>query len=592
MSSPDQKPVPIQLAPGLKRQSTRLAAEGSWYDSEKVRFRTDKPESFRGWSVKSSQFIGTARDLITWQDLDLNPLAGFGTECKLYVYKGGAVSDVTPVFTSATVSITTSAGSPIIVVSGANGGIAAGDYVVFTSANIGTFVLSGEYQAVSVPSNQAVLVSSPTAPVSSAGGASTADFLLPCGASSGAFVQGYGTGTYGSGTYGTGNGGVYFREPRIWTIDTWGEDMLAAVRGGRIYRWFADAGTAVRAVTVSAAPSVVNAVVVSQQDRHAFALGATDELSGTFNPLLIRWCSQENLDDWATSATNTAGSKEVKGGTQLMGGINTRNGLVALTDNAAHFVTYIGPPFTFGVTELGTGIGLIAPNAGVDLDGIAYWMSRNGWYMYDGQVRPLPDDIQRDVFDNINEDQRLKIVAGTNREQSEVIWLYPSASASEIDRYALYNTLTKAWTWGTFTWTAWADRGVFDNILTANGFDARLYDHEIPGYWQANGSPMNSWIESGAVDLDAGAKLMYTDRMIPDMQFTSTTGFVDVYMKYYKYPQGTAVVKGPYRINGSTKYISPRGRGRQASLIVACSAGDAGWELGVPRLYVKEDGFQ
>ena len=158
MSSPDQQPVPIQLTPGLKRQSTQLAAEGAWYDSDKVRFRTDKPESFRGWSVKSSEFIGTARDLLAWQDLDFNPLAGFGTECKLYVFKGGGVYDVTPVFTSATVSIGTSAGNPIIAVSGANGGIAPGDYVVFTSTNVGTYVLSGQYQAVSVPSITFALV--------------------------------------------------------------------------------------------------------------------------------------------------------------------------------------------------------------------------------------------------------------------------------------------------------------------------------------------------------------------------------------------------------------------------------------------------
>jgi len=591
MASPEGKPVDIRPQPGLKRQSTQLAAEGFWYDSDKVRMRSGQPESMRGWQVRSGEYDGVARDLITWEDLNFNPLIGFGTECKLYLVKGGVTFDVTPIQYSGGVSISTSAGSNIVVVSGPHGTLSADDFVVLSSVNVGGLVVNGEYSATSVPSANEVWVSAASNASSTAVVSAQIDALLQCGPLNGYFGTGYGTGAYGAGTYGTGTG-QYFFGPRVWTLDTWGEDMLANVRGGKIYLWDASAGPGVRAAEVSAAPSIVNAIMVSQQDRHAIALGATDEITGAFNPLLIRWCSQENLDDWATSIAGTAGSKEIKGGTQLMGGVNTKNGSVVFTDNAAHFLTYIGPPFTFGVTELGQGIGLIAPNAAADLDGIAYWMSKNGWYSYDGQVLPLADDIQRDVYNNLNITQQLKIVCGTNREMGELIWLYPSADSDEIDRYALYDTQSKSWMWGSFAWSAWADAGIFDNIIVANATDSRLYDHELPDYYEANGSPMNSWIESGAFDLGNGEKIMYTDRAIPDMQFDGTGGYVDMYLKFKKYPNSAEVVKGPFRITESTTKVAPRGRGRQASILIACSAGTAGWRSGLSRLYVKEDGFQ
>lgn len=234
MASTDQQTIDVSLAPGIKRQSTRYAAEGYWYDCNRIRFRSGRPESMRGWQVKTSRFIGTARDIVTWLDLNSNPLIGFGTECKLYLVKGGQTYDVTPVATSTSVNLTTSAGSPIIIVSGTNNGAGAGDYVVFASTNIGTLPVTGEYQIVSVASLSQFTVSAPTTPVSSAAGATAVQILLACGASSASYQTGYGTGTYGTGPYGQGSGGQYFVQPRTWSLDTWGEDLLANPRGGQL----------------------------------------------------------------------------------------------------------------------------------------------------------------------------------------------------------------------------------------------------------------------------------------------------------------------------------------------------------------------
>lgn len=592
MASNDLTLVPFEIAPGLKRQSTQTAAKGAWYDSDKVRFRDGRPESMRGWQVRTGAYLGTARDLVTWQDLNNQPLAAWGTECKLYLYEGGASYDITPVATSTSVNITTSAGSPFYLVSGANGGILAGDYTILSSVNVGQTVISGQYQAVSVIGLNAFVVSAPTAAVSSGVSASRADILLNCGASSSYFTAGYGAGTYGTGAYGVGGGGSFFVEARTWSLDTWGEDLLANPRGGKLYLWDASEPVGSRAYAVTAAPSVVDFTVVSQQDRHAFALGTTDVLTGVYNPLLVRWCSQEDLNDWAVSATNTAGFKELRPGTRLMGGVNTKNGLLIWSDNAAHLAQYIGPPFTFGFQELGTGLGLIAPNAGVDLNGVVYWMSRDNFFRFDGQVRPLPPDIRKDVFDDFNRTQAIKVYAGTNREFDEVIWLYPSANSQEIDRYALFNARENVWAWGNFTWTAWADRGVFPNILTASGADARIYDHELQGYYEANGAPMNSWVESGFFDIEGGGQMMYTDKLVPDTEFDGPGGYIDIYLQLRKYPNGQAMLRGPYRVLADTKFVSPRGRGRQAAITVAASTGTARWRLGAMRVALGKDGYQ
>ena len=138
---------------------------------------------------------------------------------------------------------------------------------------------------------------------------------------------------------------------------------------------------------------------------------------------------------------------------------------------------------------------------------------------------------QDKVFLDFNLEQRSKVVAGVNTEFSEVIWFYPSSASTDNDRYVTYNYSEKVWYFGTLSRTAWLDRGTRDfPIATGNSL---IYNHEI-GY-DDDGSAMNSFIESAAIDMADGDKFTYLRKVIPDLTFDGSVNLSS--------PQATFTVK-------------------------------------------------
>ena len=83
-----------------------------------------------------------------------------------------------------------------------------------------------------------------------------------------------------------------------WSLDTYGEDLVACRKGGRIYYWsntLLDA--APRAAFVSASPTINNYILVSPNDRHLISFGSTEFGTGNYNPMLVRWSDQNNYND-------------------------------------------------------------------------------------------------------------------------------------------------------------------------------------------------------------------------------------------------------------------------------------------------------
>jgi hypothetical protein len=586
-----------KLRPGFDQSDTRLGAEGAWWDGDKVRFQHGQPENMRGWQRKHDDpFHGTVRCMHAWLDLRGVPRIAMGTECLLEVYDGGLIYDITPVrsTTVATSILNVSADSLRVVVSDTHGMATAGDFLVFTSmaATVGGNVfLAGRYHTSVIDANSfAVDVSTSAVSNASGVGLVTLNYLVTCGTSVAAPGYGWGAGGYGEGTWGTPrSASSIILDIQQWSFDNFGEDLVANIRGGNVYLWNASAGVSVRASVIPEAPSRSNFILVSPEDRHLISFGGTDVLTSVFDPLLVQWADTESYAVWLPTVTNTAGSLRLTDGSKIVGAERSRGQINTWTDNAVFALSFVGPPYTFGVKLLGTNCGLVGPHAAIDVNGRSYWMGLNhNFFVYDGRVRPLDCPVLDKVFLDLNRDQISKVYAGSNSEFGEIVWLYPSLSATECDRYVIYNTEENCWYTGTFSWTAMVDQGVFDNPLTA-GTNGYLYDHEIHGVYTSDGAAIESYVESGDFDLEDGQSMLFVSENRPD--FNISGGNLHFYIMTKRYPgEVSAVVKGPYTISAGTTKLNLRARGRVARIRYVASGAGISWRGGANTFIIQDDG--
>lgn len=606
--SGDGKLVPLDIAPGIYKDVTEYAAEGYWIDSDKVRFCDAHPEKMGGWvreqafqvsNTSLTTFHGVARDIITWTDLDSIKYLAVGTNEKLEVLTGGYYYDITPITTVVTaVSIqNTSTGSSEVIVSITGHPGTAGDYVVMTSCTttVGANVLlSGQYVITTVPNANSFAVSAiPTATSTStgAGGSLTVSFLLPTGLQSNGGAYGWGAGTWGRGGWGSAaSAGVPVKLAQ-WSLDVYGEDLLACRAGGAIYRWNVSAGPLQRATIVSAAPTVNNLMLVHSPTKHVMAFGCTDA-AGVYDPLLVRWSDQDNINDWTPTVSNAAGDYPLQGGNKIVAVQQTRRETLILTDDVVHIMRFTGDETVFSFEQIGDGSGALSPHCIVDINGVSYWLGIGAFFKYDGAIKVLDTTVDKFIFGadsagSINLDQNEKIFAGVNSLFNEIIWLYPSRDSTEIDRYVIHNYSDNLWYTGTMDRTVWEDSGIFHKPYAAN-VSGTLYVHEEGNNDDA--SPMDAYLESGWFDIDEGDDFLFIDKVIPDIRRLNGKNIaLTLYLK--RYPESSEIItKGPYTITDSTKKISLRARGRQAKVKIEQAVTDGSFEIGKMRGNVQPDG--
>jgi len=616
--STNSRLVKLNFKPGINRESTEYAEEGSWYNGDKVRFRQGRPENLRGYVKRvTTPFDGTARDIITWSDNDAYKFASFGTEKKLYEYNNDENIDITPikevsVGTNVLAIVTidgtnngfyTVATETTIIVSVSSHGAATGDFVTFTSSTSigGNQDLSGRTFNVSVINSNRFHFETTVAAESTQNrvGTATLKYLLPTGTNIAITNLGYGADVYNAGASVTGvrawnqpaSASNIITRNTQWSLDTFGEDIIACRRGSRIFKWDTTIeSTPDRAVIISASPSVNNYILVSPNDRHVVAFGSTEFGTGTFNPMLVRWSDQNNYNNFTPSVSSTSGENILTDGTEIVGAVRSRNAVNIWTDNSIWLMTFTGPPFVFSFQQGGTNCGLIGPHAAVDFDGVSIWMGKDNFYAFDGQVRNLDCTVRRYIFENFNRNAEDKVYAGINSEFKEIIWLYCSSEATEPDKYVIYNPLEKTWSFGTTTYTTYDDKDVFGNTITTD-VSSYLIDNEPPQIFTANGQPQASFIESAAFDIEDGNEMMFMDRLIPD--FTLNNGNLKFSIIAQNFPVNDAVTKGPFTITPATKKVDLRARGRQASILVSSEGtGGTEWRYGSLRLSLQEDGLR
>ena len=396
---------------------------------------------------------------------------------------------------------------------------------------------------------------------------------------------------------------------RSWSHDNFGEDLIFNERLGGIYYWDRSLGTSARAVNITAvsgstnAPTIARKVLVSERDRHILAFGCDSETnSGVQDPLLIRFASQESLTAWNALATNTAGELRIGTGSEIITAVQTKQQTLVITDVSVHALQFIGPPFTFGITEVGRNTTIISDNAAIAVDEAVYWMGYREFYVYNGRTQKLPCSVLDYVFNDINRDQDTKIVAGQNSAYSEVWWFYPSSGSTNNDSYVIYNYEQNIWYFGTLARTAWVDRGVLLYPLAAST-DNHLYYHEF-GLDDGSTNPaqgVTSFIESSQMSIGNGDEFFFANRVIPDVTFRESTNAnpsVSLTVKARRFPGTTYETSESNTVTQSasspielyTEKADIRLRGRSFALRLDSTDTGVTWRLGTTRLNLRQDG--
>jgi hypothetical protein len=600
----------LQFKPGVNRDQTNYSNEGGWYECDKIRFRSGYPQKIGGWlRYGTFTLAGICRQVFNWITTSSDNYLALGTSKKLYIEAGQILYDITPIrqtFTTTATDncFTTVNGSKTVTVTIVAHGASEGDYVTFSSVvgpigGIPQSEFNAEFIIDFVTANIFTITTTTAATSSTSGGgtAITAAFQISIGNDNASIGTGWGAGVWSRGAWGSGAGVPVVNPQRDWFLQNFDNDMVANIRNGAIYYWQYSNGTGVRAtplatttisgVAPSDVPTQAMQVLVSQNDKHLLAFGATPYGGGAFDPLLIRWATQDQPNVWTPLVTNSAGFLRVSRGSAIVCAVATRQEILVFTEGTLSSLQFLGTTDVFGLQELSDNISILSSRSVAVVNNTAYWFGHDKFYAYGGRVETLPCTIRNHIFQNLNYDQADQIVCGTNEGWNEIWWFYPTADSQVNNAYAIYNHLEKIWYYGTIDRTAWSDSSLreYPQALTATYFTGAISGTTLTvtgvpvGYLQVgsvvtgtgvavgtiitalgtgtggagtytvnisqlvvqttmtgdsviynheqglddNILPMNSYIASSDFDLVDGDQFILTKRIIPDINFAEST---------------------------------------------------------------------
>jgi len=640
----------LNFKPGFNKQITQSGAEGQWTDGDFVRFRYGLPEKIGGWdqlTVENLTLPGAARAQHAWTSLIGEKYTAIGTSQGLFLYYGEDFYDITPLDTAITgADFDATTGSPTVTVNKNAHGLSNGRYVTFSSVTVPTgsgYATTAFTDNTFEISNVTVNTFEITMPSNSAGttsgtGSAQIDPYVLVGPTFQTAGYGWGTYLWGDSTWGTERSvSNVILDPGIWSLDNFGEILVATIHNGKTFTWDAGASNprTNRATVMSGAPTTSRLTLVSDRDRHLFHFGTETTIGDatTQDPMFIRFSNQEDYSTYQPTATNTAGTFRLDTGNKIVAAVQGKDYVFVLTDNAAYVIQFVGPPFTFSVRQVGTNCGGIGQNAVSYSNGQVFWMSgEGGFFVFDGTVKALPCLVEDFVFtttgDNlgINYDASQIIYGEHNTLYNEINWFYAKDGSDQIDRCVTYNYGENCWTTSSLARSSYFDAGVFDLPYATeynstalpnfpiqgitNKYGASTYYAHETGTDQINSSgttSINAYIQSGDFDISArrgltgqstgiadfrgdGEFIMSMKRFIPDFQVL--TGNSKVTLLLNDYPSNTAASSnlGPFTITSSTDKVDTRARGRLLAIKIENDAVGETWRYGTLRVDVQPDG--
>src|SRR5210317_1928886 len=422
-------------------------------------------------------------------------------------------------------------------------------------------------------------------------------------------------------------------DPGLWSIDNFGDNIIALIHNSSCFEWNSNAANAVtiRATIIAGALTAYREMLVSTPDRHLVFFGTETTIGDptTQDLMFIRFSDQENINEYAPTSVNTAGTQRLSDGSRIVGAVRGRDAIYVWSDTSLFTMRFVGAPFTFGFAQVGTNCGLIGESAALEVDGAAYWMSENGFFKYSGNLESMVCLVEDFVYTNLNTTANQLINVGLNNLFGEITWFYCTSSSNVINACVTYNYIESTpqrpiWTTGTLARTTWVDSAVFglphatkynaaDNAsfdVVGNTDGSTIYFEHEKGTDETLSSGINaitSNIESGDFDITQtrsaqgkqtgiatfqgdGEYIMKVRRFIPD--FLSQTGDTQVTLQLRNYSNDAYASSplGPFTITSSTDKVDTRARGRAMSLKIANTGSSQSWKLGTFRLDTQPDG--
>ena len=355
-------------------------------------------------------------------------------------------------------------------------------------------------------------------------------------------------------------------------------------------------------------PVIQNFLLISDASRFVFAFGCNPIGSAVQDPMLVRWSAQESVIEWYPQATNQAGDIRLSHGSEIVAAVQTRQEIVVFTDSSLYSFQYQGPPVVWSSQLLGDNISIIGPNAAIIASGVVYWMGVDKFYKYDGRTQTLRCDLIRHIFQDIDLGQASQVFAGTNEGFNEVWWFYCSDGSDVVDLYVIYNYVEDVWAYGELGRTAWLDSGLRDFPLAAT-YSYNLVNHEQGNDDNVSGTPVaiSAVIGSAEFDIDDGDHFGFVWRMLPDITFRgSDAASPQVTMTLIPMQNSGSGYNDPVSLGGNqnatvtrtstsvieqfTGQVYVRVRGRQMIIQVESNQLGCAWQLGSPRIDIKQDG--
>jgi hypothetical protein len=612
--------ISLKYRPGLVRDTTNYTNKGGFYECDKVRFRSGSAEKIGGWlRFGVFELLGICRQLFNYVTSFSDNILWLGTSIKLYLEVGGNLIDVTPIRASFSTPdtddcVSTTSGSTTVTFTIVAHGCTTGDYVQISGvtgdpggvpdAEINT---NHEVTVVDVDTFTITVTTAATSTTTGQGGSAiVVECEISPGVSTVAVGYGWGAGAWGAMPWGTGSFTPITQLQRDWWYDSFDNDTVMNIRDGAIYYWALDPTFSTRAVLLSSllgaadVPDEAMQILVSQNDKHLLAFGCTPYASSapTFDPLLIRWATQDDPTVWTPLVTNSAGFIRLSNGDRIRRALRTRQEILVWTESTLVSLQFLGTTDVFGIQELADNISLFGCRAVATMNNVTYWMGVDKFYIYDGRVNTLPCTIRDYIFKDINYEQGDQIVCGTNEGWNEIWWFYPSENSNTNDRYVIYNFVEKIWYYGNLHRTAWLDSPLRKYPQAVGG--TYVYDHERG----VNDDilPMESFITSSDFDLTTeageGEQFMLTKRILPDVNFngsTATSPTLNMTLKPRNFP-GASYETEPdlpiieTSIDRYTNQVFIRTRARQMGFKISSNELDVQWQLGTPRVEARPDG--
>jgi hypothetical protein len=644
------------MKPGIIGNLTKYEAEGGFVDGNYIRFRAARAEKIGGWvreTIRNSYgatggfsngfstgfstvpnvasagafstgfssgfnvgqnlntFTGITRAMKAWEDLSGGQYLVSASNDKVELLYQNIIYDITPVEQTVSLNnaLSTTINSFSVKVTISSHNRTAGDYIHINSANsvaIGGVVLYGNYQVITVVDTNNFTITAQqqaSSTVTNGGGAVQIQLLLPNGLADNESNTGWGGGSWGT----VGQAGLGWGSPRLlgansvslrqWSLDNWGEDLLACLSGGGLYQWVVDKTFTTQLDLVANAPLQSTFMLVAQPSRQVVLFGTNDQATGIFDPLAIRWSDAEDNTDWTPTITNQAGEFRIPTGDFIVCAVQTKGEILVFTNSSVYAMIYVGNDNglndIFQFVPLATNISIMGPHSVIDVNGVVYWMGVDNFYMYNGIVQVLPTTLDKYVFSQFgageaNLGQKEKCYCGMNAQFNEVWWFYPVSTETENGHYIKYNWLENVMDYGSMPRTAWIDKSIFTKPYAMDP-SGRLYIHEQGT--DADGQPMDAFITTAFFDIDDGDNALFINKFVPDVLLPNGGQVqVTLFFKTYPHPTADVVTKGPFNFSDANDKISVRGRGRQMAIQFSCNANGATFELGKMRIAYQADG--